>query len=91
MKRIGVRELRQDASQWLRRVRAGESFEVTDRGRPVALLIPVPGQTGLDALIASGRARPAAGSLRLPSARISVPAGAPTPSEALTELRRDER
>lgn len=42
MEQIGVRELRQRASVWLRRVAAGEAFEVTDRGRPVALLTPVP-------------------------------------------------
>jgi prevent-host-death family protein len=38
---IGVRELRQQASRYLARVAAGESFEVTDRGRPVARLVPV--------------------------------------------------
>ncbi len=91
MKRIGVRELRQDASQWLRRVRAGESFEVTDRGRPVALLVPVPEQTGLDALIAVGRARPATGRLRDLPPPLPLPTGAPTPSEVLERLRRDER
>ena len=32
MERIGIRELRQHASRWVRRAAAGESFEVTDRG-----------------------------------------------------------
>jgi prevent-host-death family protein len=41
MDRIGVRELRQHASRYLARVVGGETFEVTDRGRPVALLVPV--------------------------------------------------
>ena len=41
MDRIGVRELRQNASRYLERVVRGESLEVTDRGRPVALLVPV--------------------------------------------------
>ena len=36
-----MRELRQHASRYLARVEAGESFEVTDRGRPVARLVPV--------------------------------------------------
>lgn len=40
MEQIGVRELRQHASRYLARVAAGETFEVTDRGRPVALLAP---------------------------------------------------
>ncbi len=38
MEQIGVRELRQQASRYLRRVEAGESFLVTDYGRPVAVL-----------------------------------------------------
>lgn len=41
MERIGIRELRQHASRYLRRVQLGESLEITDRGRPVALLVPV--------------------------------------------------
>lgn len=53
MRSIGVRELRQNASKWLDRVQAGESFEITDRGRPVANLVPVR-QSEWDTLIASG-------------------------------------
>jgi len=40
MERIGVRELRQHASRYLARVAGGESIEITDRGKPVALLVP---------------------------------------------------
>jgi prevent-host-death family protein len=40
MEDIGVRELRQQASRYLRRVAAGESFTVTDYGKPVAVLAP---------------------------------------------------
>jgi prevent-host-death family protein len=53
MRQIGVRELRQNASRYLRRVAAGESFTVTDRGTPVAQLVPPPGNP-IDAMIASG-------------------------------------
>ncbi len=42
MTSVGIRELRQRASEYLRRVAAGETIEVTDRGRPVALLTPIP-------------------------------------------------
>jgi prevent-host-death family protein len=38
MDRVGVRELRQNLSVYLRRVRRGEALEVTDRGQPVAVL-----------------------------------------------------
>jgi len=54
MERIGVRELRQHASKYLARVASGESLEVTDRGRPVAMLVPLRGDEW-DALLASGR------------------------------------
>ena len=55
--RVGVRELRQNLSVHLRRVRAGERLEVTERGRPVAALVPIdrPG-SALDRLVAAGRA-----------------------------------
>ena len=39
---IGVRDLRQNASVFLRAVRGGASYEVTSNGEPVALLVPVP-------------------------------------------------
>jgi prevent-host-death family protein len=54
MQRIGIRELRQHASRYLALVSRGEQFEVTDRGRPVALLVPVRRQAW-DDLIASQR------------------------------------
>lgn len=41
MERVGVRELRQNLSVYLRRVRRGESLEVTERGQPVAVLQPI--------------------------------------------------
>jgi prevent-host-death family protein len=37
---VGVRELRQNLSRYLERVKAGEPFVVTERGRVVARLIP---------------------------------------------------
>jgi prevent-host-death family protein len=91
MERIGVRELRQQASRWLRRVAEGESFEITDRGRPVARLVPVPPEEGLDALIAAGRARPGRGRLEDLGPPLPARPGAATPSEALELLRADER
>lgn len=39
---VGVRELRQNASKLLDRVKAGESYEITEHGKPVAMLIPLP-------------------------------------------------
>jgi prevent-host-death family protein len=57
---VGVAELRQNLSRYLRRVERGERLVVTDRNRPVAELGPPPASgAGLDRLIAEGRvARP---------------------------------
>ena len=41
---ITHRELRNSSSSILRRVQAGETFEVTNNGEPVALLSPVGGE-----------------------------------------------
>jgi prevent-host-death family protein len=62
--RVGVRELRQNLSVYLRRVDAGETLEVTERGRSVALLVPLPrGGSLLERWVASGRVRPPGGDL----------------------------
>lgn len=59
--RVGVRELRQNLSVYLRRVEAGETLEVTDHGRPVASLGPLQAAvlTGLARLEAEGHVTPA--------------------------------
>jgi prevent-host-death family protein len=53
---VGIAELRQNLTRYLRRVARGERLVVTDRNRPVAELGPPP-TTGaaLDRLIADGR------------------------------------
>jgi prevent-host-death family protein len=53
MNRIGVRELRQNASRYLARVEGGESLEITARGRPVAMLVPIHSNPW-ETLVASG-------------------------------------
>lgn len=61
MESIGVREIRQHASHYLRRVAAGESFQITARGRPVAVLTSTMDALRdalgavVDGLVASGR------------------------------------
>lgn len=91
MDRIGVRELRQHASRHLARVEAGETLEVTDRGRPVARLVPVTGDPWED-LVAQGLVTPAApGADLLDVMPAALPAGVPSGSEVLARLRADER
>jgi prevent-host-death family protein len=56
MDTVGVAELRQNLSRYLRRVERGERLVVTDRNRPVAELGPPPSSgAALDRLIAEGR------------------------------------
>jgi prevent-host-death family protein len=91
MERIGVRELRQHASRYLARVAAGESLEVTDRGQPVAHLVPVPTDPWAE-LVSRGLVRPAAAGADLLDVRaLKPPAGAPSTDEVLADLRADER
>lgn len=90
MRSIGIRELRQQASKHLRDVEGGETIEVTDRGRPVALLVPIPRTGVVERLIASGRMTPGQGDL-LAIEPLEPSPGKPLPSEVLRDLRADER
>jgi prevent-host-death family protein len=61
---VGVRELRQNLSVYLDRVKQGEALTVTEHGAAVALLRPLPAASGaLDRLVAEGHARPPARAL----------------------------
>jgi prevent-host-death family protein len=91
MKRIGVRELRQRASEVLRRVEKGATFEVTDRGRPVALLTPLPEVSPLDRLRLEGELAAATGALADLPAPLALPPEQTAPSVILARLRADER
>lgn len=91
MDQVGIRELKQNASAVIDRVRHGESVEVTERGQPVALIVPLPRAGTLERLLAEGRARSANGSLSaLPAPRRPTP-GRPLPSEVLAAMRAEER
>jgi len=85
---VGVRELRQNLSVYLARLATGTVFRVTDRGRAVALLIPLPPHaTTVERLVATGRATPATRDLLAlgkPTARTKTAV-----SEALREIRAD--
>lgn len=93
MEAIGIRELRQHASRWLRRVQQGESFEVRDRNRPVALLVPMPAGGIIERLTAEGRlSAPEVDFDELLSEAPPPPAeGSPSPSTVLAWMREDER
>ena len=87
MVRIGIRELRDNLTSTIRRVRAGEAFEVTHDGEPVAVLSPVH-RSRLDELIALGVVTPAKRPFTAPKRRYPVLDGRSS-QEILDELRAD--
>ena len=89
---VGVRELRQNLSVYLRRIAQGETLRVTDHGRPVALLSPIEttGDEVLDRLEAQGlllRGRRRRGPLPRP---LPQTPGKPTLSEVLQQMRDED-
>lgn len=53
---VGIRELKGHLSEYLRRVRAGETVIITDRGQPVGRIVPVaqPLEDRLEAMAQAG-------------------------------------
>ena len=74
----------------LRRVAAGETVEVTDRGRAVARIVPMHESSRLEQLMAEGRASGAAGDL-LEIKPVPRSSGKPLLSKILSDIRADER
>ena len=58
---VGVRELKQHLSEYLRRAERGEQLRVVDRGRPKAMLGPIPGNERMEEGIAEGWITPGSG------------------------------
>ena len=60
MAAVGIRELKNRLSQYLKRVRAGERVIVTERGKPVAIISPPPAGEAdqhIEAMLREGAAR----------------------------------
>jgi prevent-host-death family protein len=91
MTSVGVRELRQRASELLRRIEQGETIQVTDRGRPVAILAPPPSGNVLEQLMAVGEVEPASAKLEDLPQPLTLQQGIERPSDVLRRLRHDER
>lgn len=51
---VGVRELKQHLSEYLERAGEGEIIRVTDRGKPKAVLGPLPGRVRIEQGLAEG-------------------------------------
>lgn len=88
--RVGIRALQQNASAVVARAGAGEPIEITDRGRPVAQIVPL-GYGRLDALVRSGLARPARRKVCSLPPPLPARHGKPSLSALLEKARADER
>lgn len=82
MRTVGVRELKNRLSEYLRQVRSGDSVLVTDRGEVIAELTP-PGQGATDASVPAG--------LLALARRELLVMGAPTDSSVYPSLPRQPR
>ena len=67
---VGVRQLKQHLSEYLDRAERGEVIRVTDRGRPKAVIAPLPGGLRLDEGIAEGWITPGTGGPLSPVPRV---------------------
>ncbi len=83
----GVREFKQHLSEYLDRAEQGETIRVTDRGRPKALIGPMPGAGRLEQGLLEGWVTPPAVD-RLPSPPRRARGRVPT-LDALAEDRRE--
>lgn len=92
MMSIGIRELRQHASRYVRLVKAGQRVAVTERGALVAYLVPA-AEAGslLDRLAMAGEYEPPAGRILDLLPPPSIPEGKRPLSEVVQELRDEER
>jgi prevent-host-death family protein len=88
MAAVAIQELSENLRRYLERVAQGETLEVVDQGRPVAMLSPVP-ETALARLRREGRVIPAR--LKLLDLGPPLPSVGPlSASEALEELRAED-
>ncbi len=87
---VGVRELRQEASAILRRVKAGELIEITEHGTPVARLIPIQ-VSQYETMVAAGLITPPINPKGLTSGPLIKLKSGPSASEVLAAMRAEER
>lgn len=90
-RQVGVREIRQNLSVYLDRVKAGETLHVTEYGRVVAILAPLPAErlSPLDRMVREGRAIPPKGSLKDRRPPQPGDPNAPPMQQILDELREE--
>jgi prevent-host-death family protein len=91
MRKVGVGALRQRASELLRLVEQGETIEVTNHGRVVAILMAPPEQSPWERLVATGDVTLATRDFEDLPDPLEAHSGRELPSARLSRLRADER
>ncbi len=86
MSEVGIRALKQNASAVVAHASAGETVTITDRGRPVAQMTPIP-SSPLQSLLAAGRGRSARRAITM----LAPPEAGPSVSGELADMRDAER
>lgn len=84
---VGIRELKNGLSRYLKRVQKGESVTVTDHGRVVARIVPAGVSEHLETLMGEGRLTWSGRRFRPPS-RVPRPKAGPPVSDYVSEDRR---
>ena len=91
MTSVGVRALQQNASSVISRVEAGETIDITDRGRLVARMVPIRSGSRIQELLDAGRLRRATRNVLDVARPVDLPTGSKSLGETLAEMRADER
>jgi prevent-host-death family protein len=91
--RVGIRELRQNLSVYVKRVREeGRAYEVTERGEPVARLTPLEDRPTslIEQMIADGRITPPMRAWSEIPEPVRLPPGGKALSEILRQMRDED-
>lgn len=95
MTHVPISKLKAKLSEYLASVRAGEEIIVTDRGRPMARVVPIRGardlESRIDGLVRSGRLRLPTAAAPLDPAQLLEAAPADSDGRGLAALLEDRR
>jgi prevent-host-death family protein len=86
MEEVGVRRLKNDLSRYLRKVREGTTIVVTDRGEPIARIVPAGIPDDVARLVTEGRITWSGARVR-PAKPVRIAPGPPV-SDYVSEDRR---
>ncbi len=85
---VGVRDLKNQLSAHLARVKRGEEIMVTEHGRPIARLCPVGADVDrMNVLVDDGIVRPPANARRLPDKRVKLAGGGTLDDDVAAQRR----